>query len=536
MLHFSKVFMACSLFLIMICKFPAAAQQFIHEAFITKISSMIALEAIEQTPPQEIQERIPRQIDPRSMWVPGYWAWSQNINDFIWISGVWRVPPPAMGWIPGEWKLMDEGWVWLEGFWSPSPLKKLTFNDSPPPEPLDDQNVPPPPNDNFFWRSGYWKFYPEQHQYLWSFGNWEPLDPNWILVPAQYIWRPEGYALIPAFWDWVLMARGRVYPPKQIPAYQRGGAEYLPQNPILPEYIMMQMFTDYPDYAYLYEYYYHYNPQFWQDVAPPWWAWINWWSLSWEHQWGLWWWYTHPGYPQPSWISSDISSQIPPPKQHVIDMMQRVKSPFFITPNGIIPLHEFLEPVLSGKSKSKMPPIFPANALKLQSIQKKINPKNYNASSILRPSGAPMTSQNAPNYAPPIRPSIPSQGEALKLWEQQQSKGFGPQVQQPTLPKPVYPSFPRHQMNPDYSPYSPYSMDSQYRWNGPRGYPAYPGPRPMQQDYARPPQPVYRPSPLNRPYPPANSPETQQYMQDRNQYLQNQYQNEKTPVQGPRSF
>ena len=49
MLHFSKVFMACSLFLIMICKFPAAAQQFIHEAFITKISSMIALEAIEQT-------------------------------------------------------------------------------------------------------------------------------------------------------------------------------------------------------------------------------------------------------------------------------------------------------------------------------------------------------------------------------------------------------------------------------------------------------------------------------------------------------
>ena len=33
---------------------------------------------------------------PDVQWVPGYWAWDDERQDFIWVSGFWRVPPPDL--------------------------------------------------------------------------------------------------------------------------------------------------------------------------------------------------------------------------------------------------------------------------------------------------------------------------------------------------------------------------------------------------------------------------------------------------------
>lgn len=66
----------------------------IHESYITRTSDNVILEATPQQPPDPLIERSPRQVDIQAEWIPGYWAWDKNNTDFIWVSGVWRRPPP----------------------------------------------------------------------------------------------------------------------------------------------------------------------------------------------------------------------------------------------------------------------------------------------------------------------------------------------------------------------------------------------------------------------------------------------------------
>lgn len=73
----------------------------IHEAYVTKVTGTDILQAVPAEPPQDINERIPGSVLPGVVWVPGYWAWSDQRNDFIWVSGVWRRPPPGHFWILG---------------------------------------------------------------------------------------------------------------------------------------------------------------------------------------------------------------------------------------------------------------------------------------------------------------------------------------------------------------------------------------------------------------------------------------------------
>src|SRR3989442_206677 len=56
-------------------------------------------------PPQAIEEMPPDQKpdSPDAQWIPGYWAWDDGRNDFLWVSGIWRVPPPGRQWVPGYW-------------------------------------------------------------------------------------------------------------------------------------------------------------------------------------------------------------------------------------------------------------------------------------------------------------------------------------------------------------------------------------------------------------------------------------------------
>ena len=48
-------------------------------------------------------------------WIPGYWSWDVSRGDFIWISGIWREPPPNNQWVPGYWHQVDGGYQWVSG-------------------------------------------------------------------------------------------------------------------------------------------------------------------------------------------------------------------------------------------------------------------------------------------------------------------------------------------------------------------------------------------------------------------------------------
>src|SRR5215203_1875629 len=84
----------------------------VHEAYLPPVTGNLVLDALADRPPEPILEQIPEQMDSQTMWIPGYWAWSTDQNDFIWISGVWRRPPPSQFWISGYWENLEEGWVY----------------------------------------------------------------------------------------------------------------------------------------------------------------------------------------------------------------------------------------------------------------------------------------------------------------------------------------------------------------------------------------------------------------------------------------
>src|SRR6185295_5396689 len=73
----------------------------VHEAF-AEPNSYNAIQGvlITRVPPSAIEE-IPPDEKPAGnsvSWIPGYWNWDSERSDFIWVSGIWRVPPPTRSW------------------------------------------------------------------------------------------------------------------------------------------------------------------------------------------------------------------------------------------------------------------------------------------------------------------------------------------------------------------------------------------------------------------------------------------------------
>ena len=56
-----------------------------------------------EPPPLPVYEQPPIPA-PGYLWVPGYWAWNEEIDDYYWVPGTWILPPePALLWTPGYW-------------------------------------------------------------------------------------------------------------------------------------------------------------------------------------------------------------------------------------------------------------------------------------------------------------------------------------------------------------------------------------------------------------------------------------------------
>lgn len=374
----------------------------LHEAFVTRISGNILIDAHPKKPPAKIKEKIPEQIDSAAIWIPGYWSWDEDLNDYIWTTGVWRRPPPGRLWVQGEWKEFEDGWAWIPGFWSETEAPKLTYIDLPPPVAVDEE-IEESPGDDYFWNPGYWWYNSSRDEYEWVDGQWEELDPNWVLIPTHYIWRPEGYALIEAYWDWPVDSLGQAFEPIYVSPSQRDTIIYEPVQVVETTRIIDHYFYTYPDHTCYYYHHFHYHPYYWESYccAPQWWLWDSWWGLSWSNQWGLWWWYSNPGYPAPYWITADMSSILPAPRPMLHRRMKRVRPPKFITPKGMVSPSVVLKETqrISGQRK----PIIPPNRRDRDKIWKGVNPKgNPN----IRPQGRPRPFNPNVRRPSPPKPSI----------------------------------------------------------------------------------------------------------------------------------
>ncbi|MCH9626310.1 MAG: hypothetical protein S4CHLAM123_15060 [Chlamydiales bacterium] len=408
----------------------------IHEAFLVQEFGDLILEAVPNQPPKPITELKPLEEEMQAIWIPGYWAWSRKYGEYMWVSGVWRRPPPGLYWISGYWKGYPVGWVWIHGFWSRVPEEALEYIAEVPPDSLDEKiQKPEAPVDQYFWAPGYWAYDSVSKQYVWYLGRFEVFSEKWVYSPAHYIWREKGYAFVPDFWDWPLEERGIAYASAHIDPDFISLAVYEPTEKLEPLFIVEQFYPYWPSFSCFYAHHYHFHRDLWVawGGVPPWWNWVTWWGHTSPDQWWVWWWWTHPGYPNPHWMDSAIAQKISPPSELVLKRMKKVRVLPNITSSGVIGnahLVHYLEKITGREN-----PILSSDPKQLEQLQEVAKPLHPNAA-VLTPEGKTKNTEET------MKPFFGPSKEELKVHPERLT----------LPPKPTLDSIPHSRKNLLYNP------------------------------------------------------------------------------------
>lgn len=225
----------------------------VHEAFAGTISfhPEPGVE-VPKAPPEPIEELPPEQAPEGEnvAWIPGYWAWDDERDDFLWISGVWRALPPGRQWVPGYWAEVNQAYQWTSGYWSDAATQEVAYLPEPPQSVEAGPNIEPPSADHV-WIPGCWVWH--DTRYLWRPGYWVVGQPNWIWIPAYYTWCPNGYVYVNGYWDYSVPRRGLLFAPIYFTSniYARRGYWYSPLIVINTNSFVSQLFLR-PNYHHYY--------------------------------------------------------------------------------------------------------------------------------------------------------------------------------------------------------------------------------------------------------------------------------------------
>ncbi|HWG43353.1 MAG TPA: hypothetical protein VN688_11260 [Gemmataceae bacterium] len=199
---------------------------------------------IEKQPPAPINELPPDQKPDGDnvQWIPGYWSWDQDQNDYLWVSGFWRTPPPGRQWMPGTWQQVEGGWHWVAGFWATAGQEEAQYLPTPPPT-LDQGPSVPAPQANSSYVPGCWIH--RESRYWWRPGFWVGYHPGWVWIPAHYVWTPAGCLFVEGYWDHPLEQRGLLFAPVRLAARLLGRPRwfYTPQYVVQPDFLMGALFV-----------------------------------------------------------------------------------------------------------------------------------------------------------------------------------------------------------------------------------------------------------------------------------------------------
>jgi hypothetical protein len=81
------------------------------------IGVSISVDVVPPPLPVYVQPPIPA---PGYIWVPGYWAWDDDIG-YYWVPGTWVEPPePELLWTPPYWGWDDGVYIFHAGYWGPT--------------------------------------------------------------------------------------------------------------------------------------------------------------------------------------------------------------------------------------------------------------------------------------------------------------------------------------------------------------------------------------------------------------------------------
>jgi hypothetical protein len=185
----------------------------VHEAFANPVVfNPKPGPIIPRKPPEPVQEQPPDQKPEGEdvQWIPGYWAWDSEREDFLWVSGLWRIPPPGRQWVPGYWSAAEGGYQWTPGAWTTAEREEIEYLPEPPRTLEAGPNVPQP-SGRAVWSPGSWVW--QGRRYVWRPGCWITAREDWLWVPPHYVWSPSGYLFIEGYWDYPVATRGILFAP-----------------------------------------------------------------------------------------------------------------------------------------------------------------------------------------------------------------------------------------------------------------------------------------------------------------------------------
>jgi hypothetical protein len=199
---------------------------------------------VTKQPPDPVPE-VPPDQKPEGdnvVWVPGYWSWDQDANDFLWVSGFWRNLPPGRQWVPGTWQQVEGGWHWVPGYWGTAQQTEVQYLPAPPPS-IDQGASTPAPDATSTYVPGCWVY--RETRYFWRPGFWCAFHPGWVWCPAHYVWTPVGYVFVEGFWDHPIAERGLLFAPVRIaPRFLTlAGWSYTPAFVVQPDFLLSALFV-----------------------------------------------------------------------------------------------------------------------------------------------------------------------------------------------------------------------------------------------------------------------------------------------------
>ncbi len=202
----------------------------VHEAFAAVISFKPQAGIVVPKAPPEIIEEVPPDQKPDGdnvTWIPGYWAWDDERNDFLWVSGVWRALPPGRQWVAGYWAKASGGYQWISGYWADADETQATYLPQPPATLENGPDVDAPADDDV-WIPGCWIWV--HGRYAWKPGYWIEGQADWDWSPDYYVWTPRGYVFVDGYWDYSIERRGVLFAPVYFESgiYAHPGYRYSP--------------------------------------------------------------------------------------------------------------------------------------------------------------------------------------------------------------------------------------------------------------------------------------------------------------------
>jgi hypothetical protein len=242
----------------------------VHEAFAEPVNLQgFDPFVVEAAPPDPVEELPPDQRPEGDNvdWIPGYWAWDDDLKNFIWISGVWRDIPPGQRWVPGYWSEAEGGWHWTAGFWVSEAAEEIEYLPEPP-ETLEVGPQIEAPSEDHVWVPGVWQY--QETRYIWRPGYWTVVQPGWVWVPARYTRCPTGYVFVNGYWDYPIEERGVLFAPVYYhePVYRHATYYYTPTVVISTDILTVHLFAR-PRYCH---YYFgdYYAPRYREIGIEPW--------------------------------------------------------------------------------------------------------------------------------------------------------------------------------------------------------------------------------------------------------------------------